>query len=113
VRHKIHGFEEIKERFPAEFYVLTRVLWELEVKAKEDKKIKNEVKIVKEILHNNGVREIESKKENADNEMIEKSKEYVIATNDKELRQKIKSFGGKSIYIKSLSFVEMEEIGIN
>ena len=107
VRNKIHGFDEITAERPAKFFVLTRVLWELQVKAKQDKKIKREVAIVKELLKKNGVKEIESKNENADDEMLAKSKEFVVATNDKELRERIKSFGGRSIYIRSLSFIEM------
>jgi len=110
VRYKIHGFEEIRGKIPAEFYVLTRVLWEMDVKAKDDKKIWNEVNIVKKILKNNEVCEINSKMENVDTELMELSKEYVIATNDKELRERIKSFGGRSIYIRSLSFVDLEDI---
>ena len=110
VRYKIHGFEEIKGKVPAEFFVLTRVLWEMEVKAKNDKKIRNEVKIVKEILANNEVKELNSKIENVDTELMEMSKKYVIATNDKELRERIKSFGGRSIYIRSLSFIDLEDI---
>ncbi|MBT4870586.1 MAG: hypothetical protein HON47_03365 [Candidatus Diapherotrites archaeon] len=110
VRYKIHGFEEIKNKIPAQFFVLTRVLWEMEYKAKTDKKIRNEVRIVKEILKNNGVIELNSKIENVDTELMELSKEYVIATNDKELRERIKSFGGRSIYIRSLSFIDLEDI---
>ena len=110
VRHKIHGFEEIKGKLPAKFYVLSRVMWEMDIKAKNDKKIKNEVRIVKEILANNGVLEIDSKLEDVDAELVGLSKKYVVATNDKELRERIKSFGGKSIYIRSLSFIELEDI---
>ena len=110
VRHKIHGFEEINEKIPAEFFVLTRVMWEMDAKSKNDKKIRNETRIVKEILKNNKVKEIQSKLEDVDTELVNLSKDYVIATNDKELRERIKSFGGKSIYIRSLSFIELEDI---
>lgn len=110
VRYKIHGFEEIKNKTNADFYVLSRVLWEMEVKARNDKKIRNEVRIVKEILKNNNVVEIDSKLEDVDSELVDLSKKYVVATNDKELRERIKSFGGKSIYIRSLSFIELEDI---
>jgi rRNA-processing protein FCF1 len=110
VRHKIHGFEDIRGKVPAKFFVLTRVLWEMDVKSKDDKKIRNETRIVKQILKNNEVIEINSKMENVDTELMEMSKEYVIATNDKELRERIKSFGGQSIYIRSLSFIELEDI---
>ena len=110
VRYKIHGLEEIKGKIPAKFFVLSRVIWEMEVKAKDDKKIKNEMRIVKQILKNNEVATIDSKIENVDTELMQYSKEYVIATNDKELRERIKSFGGQSIYIRSLSFIDLEDI---
>jgi len=110
VRYKIHGFEEIKGKVPAKFFVLSRVIWEMEVKAKDDKKIRNEMRIVKQILKNNDVVTIDSKIENVDTELMQYSKEYVIATNDKELRERIKSFGGQSIYIRSLSFIDLEDI---
>ena len=110
VRHKIHGFEEIKTKIPAKFYVLSRVMWEMDVKSKNDKKIKNETRIVKEILKNNKVIEINSKLEDVDAELVGLSKKYVVATNDKELRERIKSFGGRSIYIRSLSFIDLEDI---
>ena len=110
VRYKIHGFEDIKSKVPAKFFVLSRVIWEMEVKAKDDKKIRNEMMIVKQILKNNEVTTIDSKIENVDTELMQYSKEYVIATNDKELRERIKSFGGQSIYIRSLSFIDLEDI---
>ena len=110
VRHKIHGFEEIKSKLPAQFYVLSRVMWEMEIKSKKDKKIKNETRIVKEILANNKVIEVNSKLEDVDAELVSLSKKYVVATNDKELRERIKSFGGRSIYIRSLSFIELEDL---
>ena len=110
VRHKIHGFEEIKSKLPAKFYVLSRVMWEMEIKSKNDKKIKNETRIVKAILKSNNVTEIDSKLEDVDTELVGLSKKYVVATNDKELRERIKSFGGRSIYIRSLSFIEIEDI---
>jgi len=110
VRHKIHGFEEIKSKLPAKFYVLSRVMWEMEIKSKNDKKIKNEARIVKAILKSNNVTEIDSKLEDVDTELVGLSKKYVVATNDKELRERIKSFGGRSIYIRSLSFIEIEDI---
>ena len=110
VRYKIHGFEEINAKIPAEFFVLSRVMWEMEMKARDDKKIKNELRIVNAILKANNVKEIDSRLESADDELMQLSKDYVVATNDKELRERIKSFGGRSIYIRSLSFIETEDI---
>ncbi|MFA6268929.1 MAG: hypothetical protein WC652_03895, partial [archaeon] len=90
VRQKIHGLEEIKEKIPAEFYTLSRVLVELNGLSKQDKKIKNEVRIVEEILQKNNVKTIDSTINDVDSELVTLSKEYVIATNDKYLRQRVK-----------------------
>ncbi len=110
IRYKIHGFEEMKNKYPCDFFTLSRVLFELERLSKSDKKIKNETILVKKILQNNSVRVIDSTKEDVDAELVEKSKEgFIIATNDKLLRQKVKDAGGKTIYVRSLSYIEMDE----
>ncbi len=110
VRYKIFGFEEIKQKVPCEFYTLSRILYELKGLGKGDKKVKKEVSIVEQILKNNAVKVIDSSKENVDEELIELSKDYVIATNDKELRRKVKEAGGKTIFVRSLTYVDVGEI---
>jgi rRNA-processing protein FCF1 len=110
VRHRIHGFEEMKEKGKAEFYTLSAVIGEMESLGRSDKKIRRETDLVKQILKNNDVKVLESYMPNVDNEMVERSKEYVIATNDKALREKIKSFGGKTVYIRSLTYIETSEV---
>ncbi|MBT4597072.1 MAG: hypothetical protein HOC95_03785 [Candidatus Diapherotrites archaeon] len=109
VRYKIHGIEEINVNMNAKIFVLSGTIDELEGLSK-NKKIKNEYAIVSKILEKNKVEGIKSQMSKVDDELVEKSKEYVIATNDKELRQRIKSFGGKSIYIRKLTFVDFSEI---
>ena len=110
VRYKIHGFEEMKEKGKIEFYTLSSVIGEMDSLGKSDKKIKHETDLVKQILKNNNVKIIEAKMPNVDNEMVEKSKGYVVATNDKALREKIKSFGGKTVYIRSLNYIDTSEV---
>jgi rRNA-processing protein FCF1 len=110
VRQKIHGLEEIREKVPAEFYTLSRVIIELTGLSKEDKKLKNETRIVEEILAKNKVKVLESKKNDVDSELVELSKDYVIATNDKYLRQRVKKAGGKTIFIRSLTYVDTGEV---
>jgi rRNA-processing protein FCF1 len=110
IRYKIHALEEIKGKKNVEFYTLSAVIGEMEALSKNNKKVKKEVAIAKQILENNDVRVIESKMENVDNELVEKSKDFVIATNDKELRKRVREKRGKSIYIKKLALVEMREI---
>ncbi len=110
VRHKIHGFDEIKQKLPGEFYVLSRVHAELRGLAKNDKKTKLEASIVEQLLKNNNVQTIESEQENVDNELVKLSKDYIIATNDKELRRKVKEAGGKTIFIRSLTYIDVEDL---
>ncbi|MCX6804086.1 MAG: hypothetical protein NTY48_06000, partial [Candidatus Diapherotrites archaeon] len=85
-------------------------LFELEGIGKSDKKVKKEVVIVKQLLKNNNVKVIESKREDVDSELVELSKDYAIATNDKELRRRIKEAGGKTIYIRSLTYIATDEL---
>lgn len=110
VRQKIHGLEEIQSKVPAEFYTLSRVIFEIKGLAKTDKKIANESKIVDQILKNNNVKILDSTIDDVDSELVTLSKDYVIATNDKYLRQRVKKEGGKSIFIRSLTHIDTEEV---
>jgi rRNA-processing protein FCF1 len=81
------------------------------VLAKNDKKIKKEVAIVEQILKNNKVKTIDSLSEDVDSELVKYSKEgYVIATNDKQLRDRIRNEKGKTIYVRSLTYVDVEDL---
>lgn len=110
VRYKIHGIEEIKQKIPAEFYVLTRVLYEIKGLGKTDKKVKKEAAIVEQVLKNNGVKEVQSYMEDVDSELVKLSNEYVIATNDKPLRKRVKEAGGKTLFIRSLTYIDTEDL---
>ncbi len=110
IRYKIHALDEIKSQIPTEFFVLSGVLGEMNALGKNDKKIRTEVAIAKEIINKNNVKIIESTMENVDNELIQLSSDYVIATNDKALRIKVKQNGGKTIFVKKLTLVDVAEI---
>lgn len=111
VRYKIHGLEEIKTKTKCKFFTMSRVLFELEALGKREKKIAKELLIVKAIIKNNEVKIIDSTTEDVDKELVEKAQEgYIIATNDKNLRERIKKVGGKSVFIRSLNFIETREI---
>ena len=43
-----------------------------------------------------------------DDELVAKSKEFAVATNDSALRKRIKSFAGVSIYIRNKAYVQLE-----
>lgn len=110
IRYKLHGLSEIKKQVPAEFYVLSGTIDELKNLSNTNKKIEKEYLLVKKMLQNEKVNGLKSNTENVDNELLEFSKEYIIATNDKELRRKIRENGGKSIYIKKLTTIDLSEI---
>jgi rRNA-processing protein FCF1 len=110
IRYKIHALDEIKSQIPSSFFVLSGVLGEMNTLGKHDKKIKKEVAIAKEIINKNNVKIIQSTIENIDNELIQLSRDYVIATNDRELRIKVKKNGGKTIFVKKLTLVDVTEI---
>ena len=110
VRYKIHALQDISERIPSEFFILSGTIGELDGLSRENKKLKTEANIVKQMLKSENIKSIQSTMENVDNELVSKSKEYIIATNDKKLRQKIHAAGGKSIYVKKLTMVDLSEI---
>ncbi|HNV01541.1 MAG TPA: hypothetical protein PKK60_03890 [archaeon] len=114
VRYKIHGLDEIKTKIKCKFFTMSRVMFELEALGKREKKIAKELLLVKQIIKVNNIKIIDSTTEDVDKELVEKSKEgNIIATNDKNLRERIKKVGGKSIYIRSLNFIETSEIEEN
>jgi rRNA-processing protein FCF1 len=110
VRNKIFGLEQLKQKLPVEFYTLSRVLFELQGLGKNDKKIRKEVGLVEQIIKLNNVRVIESEISSVDDELVKLSKEYVIATNDKELRKKVHQKGGKTVFIRSLTYIDTSDI---
>ncbi len=111
IRYKIHGFEDIKQKLPTEFFTLSRVLIELKGLGKSDKKVKKEVAIVEQVLKNNNVKIIDSTSEDVDTELVKLSTQgYIIATNDKFLRQRVKQANGKTIYIRSLTYIDTSEV---
>jgi len=110
VRYKIHGFEEINQKVPAEYYTLSRVIYEIKGLAKSEKKIRNEGRIVEDVLKNNNVKILESELEDVDSELVNLSKDYVIATNDKELRRRVKQAGGKTVFIRSLTYIDTGDV---
>ena len=106
VRLRVRAFEEMKLLGIKEFYVLSGSLEELE-KLSENKGIEREVNVVKELMEKKGVITLKSTGA-VDNELMQKSKEFVIATGDSALRKRIKSFAGTSMYIRNKAFIEME-----
>jgi rRNA-processing protein FCF1 len=106
VRLKVRAFEEMRLMKINEFYLLSGSLDELK-KLSENKKIEKEVNVIKELIKKEGVMIIKSAGP-VDDELVVKSKEYAIATNDSALRKRIKSFAGTSIYIRNRAYIQLE-----
>ena len=106
VRLKVRAFEEMANLGIKDFYVLSGSLAELEGLS-NNRTIKMEVNVVKELIEKKEVI-ILSSTGVVDDELMSKSKEFAIATNDSALRKRIKSFGGMSMYIRNRAFIEME-----
>lgn len=106
---KTRIFEGIKRKLgKVEFFVPTPVLKEL-TEIKKQKGKKEDVKIVEKTLEKNNVKKIERNEKKADNSLVELgSKGYAIATLDRELKKRIKEFGGKIIYLKKGTIIEVE-----
>lgn len=106
VRLKVRAFEEMRLMKINEFYLLSGSVEELE-KLSKNKKIEKEVNVIKELIKNEKVMIIKSAGP-VDDELVVKSKEYAIATNDSALRKRIKSFAGTSIYIRNRAYIQLE-----
>jgi rRNA-processing protein FCF1 len=106
-RLRIRAFDEMRALGIKEFYVLEGSLEELE-KLAENRGIEKEKNVVTEIMEKEGVIAIRGTG-NVDDTLVEKSREFAVATNDSALRKRIKSFGGVSIYIRNRAFLEMEQ----
>ena len=106
VRLKVRAFEEMKRLGIKEFYVLSGNLDELE-KLSEKKRIALEVNVTKELIRTEGVMILKSTGV-VDDDLVAKSREFAIATNDSALRKRIKSFAGRSIYIRNKAYIQLE-----
>jgi len=110
LRFKIDFLEEIQDliREPFQIFVLSATLKELEkiskLKIKESKYAKLALKLVKE----KKFLIIETACKNTDKAILElANKDSIIATNDKELRNKLRKKGIKTIYLRAKKYLEI------
>ncbi len=100
VKYKVDIFEKLKGH---ELVVLNGVKRELETLIKAKKRGKLEAKIVLELLKKNKVKIKKSKIRSVDDALVAE-KNYVIATQDRELKRKLK--GKKIITIRQKRLVK-------
>ncbi len=106
--HKIDIFEEIKGIFGnVQFIVPQSVLDELERLKKVNKNRAKQVAIALELIKRNNAK-IAKLSNDADTDLLALAKEgAAVATNDKELKKRIKDFGGRVIYLRKEKVLEV------
>lgn len=109
VKFKVDVFEELRRNFGrVKFVVPKQVAEELKKIAAESRKNEKIVGVVKSIMEKNGVEIEEVGAEDADSALLKMAESAYIASNDKELRKRIKNVGGKIIYLRKKKTLEVE-----
>jgi len=107
IRHKVRVVQELRENFGAEVITISSVIKELERAKERGGELGKEAGLALQMIQKEGIKVILAEK-SADDELAKNSKEYLIATNDKALRERIKNLGGRAIYIRKKAFIEEE-----
>ena len=107
-KFKIDIFEQLRERYGrVKFYIPKKVMEELSKLSKKNKTLKKSIEVAKKLIkkYNVSIKNISAL--NADEALLKLAqKNFIIVTNDKYLRNKIKEFGGKVLIIRQKKFVE-------
>jgi uncharacterized protein len=108
VNFKIDLFEEIRKLLGnVEIIITENIKNELEKLKKDGKNMEKTVNIAEKLLERNGIKVEESRVKPTDNELVElASKGFIIATNDKDLKQTIKRNSGQFLFIRKRKFIE-------
>ena len=107
---KIRLVEEIESKLSkAKIVIPNQVITELEKLAGRSKKLEKQVKIAMQIIKNEGVKQMEVKASNADKALLTLAKQgFIIATNDRELRKKVKKSFGKCLILRKKKYLTLE-----
>ncbi len=103
-------FEEIKKIVPENYELATldSVIKELESLVKSKGKDSRAAKIALDLIEKKQVKILKTEKKNVDDSIVEMSNENTIAaTNDKELKQRLKHKNVKVIYLRSKNRLEL------
>ena len=100
---KIDVFEQLRGH---DIYVINTVTRELREQSKGRSKDAKAALLALDLIENKDLKMLNTNEKNADKSLILYSKRgYVIATQDRKLREKVKKAGGKSIYIRQRKYV--------
>jgi len=107
--NKARVFEGIEQKIGScEFFVPSSVIRELEIVGSR-KGRREDYNVVMELLKVRKVEEIADERNDADAFLEKQSKQgFLVATNDTELKKSIKGFGGRIIYLKKGTLIEIE-----
>jgi len=107
---KVDVFEQIsRELGKSQFFVIEPVQKELLRLSKQGKKLGLQAAIADRLIKLNHAKILKVSEKNADTALEELGKKgYFIATNDKELRKKIKQKNGRIIFIKQKKLIEVD-----
>src|SRR3989344_4679769 len=107
-RFKIDIFLEAKKMMGnVEFWIPQQVVEELEMLEKRGLKLKKAVRIAKQLIDKNNVKAISVDADNADKALLELSKNAIVATNDKELKDSVKQINGQVLFLRQKKFLEL------
>ncbi|MEW6295451.1 MAG: PIN domain-containing protein [Candidatus Diapherotrites archaeon] len=103
--------EEIRKEFGARAEIIApeAVIKEIERLKERDKSTAKKCRIALELIKKKKIRVLKGKKENADKELIELSmKGFIIATNDSMLKKEIRMLGGKNLFLRKKTLIEIQ-----
>lgn len=105
--HKIDVFAEIKKSLGNVIFIVPQSIYnELGKLKKVNINRAKQVNIAEQIMKKNQARIIKLS-DDADSDLLELAKQgVIIATNDKELKKRIKDFGGRVIYLRKKKIIE-------
>lgn len=93
----------------AKIFVPMQVLEELEKLEGKSKRLEKQARIARQVLKEEKIGKIKVFAENADKALLLLSKKgFIIATNDKALRKKIKESNGKCITLRKKKYLILE-----
>ena len=109
VKFKIDVFEELRKMLgKVEFVIPSQVAGELKKIAEENKKNAKVVEVAKMLMKKNCVETKEVDAEDADSALLKMADSAYIASNDRELRKRIKRVGGKIVYLRKKKILEID-----
>lgn len=107
---RVDLFNEINALLPGRnvFFVPVQVMKELDSLEAKGRKLALRIKVIKGLLKENNVGLLEIKAGNADDALVMAAeKKFIVATNDRELKKRIKLVNGRLFFLRKKKFIEL------